>query len=147
MTSISTCVDDSHAAGIKEVTLWSDGSVHLEEKVSTCAWLFSTTARDKFTSACYVLQNIASISSYRSKLEGMYRGLKHISFLGLHPRRIHQWCDNEAAANDSKTPLPMPSAMLKPEADIILAMQHLRSQLDSTTVDCRHVYGHQDTCK
>lgn len=47
----------------------------------------------------------------------------------------------------ANTPLSSPAVMLKPEADIILAIQHLHSQMDHTTIDCRHVYGHQDTRK
>ena len=39
--------------------------------------------------------------------------------------------------------------MIKPDADLILvAIHHLRSQMETTTtVHCKHIYGHQDTRK
>ena len=40
-----------------------------------------------------------------------------------------------------------PSAMIQPDADILLAIHHLRNTFltNGTTVVCRHIYGHQDT--
>ena len=43
----------------------------------------------------------------------------------------------------SRDPLNKPSEMIKVDADIILVIYHLKSKLQ-LTVDCRHVYGHQD---
>ena len=48
--------------------------------------------------------------------------------------------------NDSNRPLPTPSAMGKPDADLLLAIHHLRDVMaTNATITCKHIYGHQDT--
>ena len=100
-----------------------------------------------YATACFLLSNISSSSSYRSELEGIFRSLKHVEYLSMAPAEIAHWCDNEAAVNKCMTPLWKPSAMIQPDADILLAIHHLRNtfRTTGTTVVCRHVYGHQDT--
>jgi hypothetical protein len=62
------------------------------------------------------------------------------------PKEIQQWCDNESAVSDSNHPLTTPSMMIKPDADILLAIHHLRSHMEQhCTIHCTHIYGHQDT--
>jgi len=127
------------------ITIGSDGSVYLAHEVAACAWMIAETP-ERSATACILLSNISSISSYRSELEGMYRSLIHVCQLGLTPQEIHQWCDNESAVNDSNRPLCTPGAMVKPDADILLAIHHLRTYMESRcTILCRHIYGHQDT--
>ena len=64
----------------------------------------------------------------------------------MTPLEIQQWCDNESAVNDSNRPLYTPSAMGKPDADLLLAIHHLRATMeDTSSIICRHIYGHQDT--
>jgi hypothetical protein len=127
------------------LTIGCDGSVYLKDEVAACAWMIADSESSKAT-ACFLLSNISSISSYRSELEGIYRSLLHVQYLGLTPLEIQQWCDNESAVNDSNRPLCTPSAMGKADADLLLAIHHLRSAMeDKTKIMCRHIYGHQDT--
>ena len=124
--------------------LGSDGSVRLADEVATCAWMVMDTD-SRYMQACFLLRNINSITSYRSELEGIYRGLRHIQFLDLNPVEIQQWCDSKSAVDNSNRDPPTPGAMIAPDADIILAIRHLRMQMDSSEITCRHVYGHQDS--
>jgi hypothetical protein len=122
-----------------------DGSVYLDQEVASCAWIIADED-EQTTSACFLLTNISSLSSYRSELEGIYHSLLHIRQLGITPREIQQWCDNESAVSDSKHPLITPTAMIKPDADVLLAIHHLRSHMERhCTIHCTHIYGHQDT--
>lgn len=98
-----------------------DGSVYLANEVAACAWMVAE-ASDKAMTACFLLTNISSISSYCSKLEGIYCSLVHVDQLDITPMELHQWCDNESAVNDSNKPLTTPGAMIKPDADILLAI-------------------------
>ena len=129
----------------EEITLGSDGSLHRDDKVMTCAWLLDCGGT--FATACYNITGTSSLSSYRSELEGMYRGLCTVQQMGLSTPLLRQWSDNQAAVDDSNTTLGTPADMLKPDADIIMAIHHVRAQLSTTTIVCRHVYGHQDTRK
>ena len=124
--------------------LGHDGLVHLADEVATCAWMVMDTD-STYMQACFLLQNVNSLTSYRSKLEGIYRGLRHIQFLNLKPVEIQQWCNSKSAVDNSNCELSTPGAMIAPDVDILLAIQHLRSQMISTTITCQHVYGHQDT--
>ena len=123
----------------------SDGSLYLHEQVATCAWL-NSAGDDEQVSACFLLANISSLSSYRVELEGIFRSLRHIGELGMTPREVAQWCDNLSAVESSNNPIFSPRGMLLPDADVILAIHHLKSRLPFL-VNCRHVYGHQDTRK
>ena len=124
--------------------LGSDGSVRLANEVATCAWMIMDS-EGNYAQACLLLRNINSLTSYRSELEGIYRGLRHIQHLNMTPTFIHQWCDSKSAVDNSNRDPPNPGAMIAPEADILLAIRHLRLQMAASTITCRHVYGHQDT--
>ena len=118
------------------LTIGSDGS---------CAWMIAAD-EDNNVTACFLMMKILSLSSYRSELEEIYRSLSHIQYLGMTPREIQHWCDNKSAVDDSNRPLSTPSAMGKPDADLILAIHHLRAIMETKmTVRCRHIYDHQDT--
>lgn len=106
------------------LTIGCDGSVYLANEVAACAWMVAENSEQAAT-ACFLLTNISSISSYRSELEGIYRSLVHIRQLGVTPRELHQWCDNESAVNDSNKPLLTLGTMIKPDADILLAIHRL----------------------
>lgn len=95
--------------------------------------------------ACYLLEPMTSLSSYRSKLEGIYRGLKQILASNLRPQQVMQWCDNKAAVDRSNVGLNYPGAMLTTDADILLAISHTQKEMTDTNFICRHVYGHQDS--
>lgn len=129
---------------IEVLEVGSDGSLHLQDKLAACAWILYSD-EDQQVRGCYLLEKMTSLSSYRCELEGMYRSLRQVLLADIKPDIIHQWCDNEAAVDRSNQSLFSPSCMIKPEADILLAMAMTRSQLDGTTIICRHVYGHQDT--
>lgn len=92
------------------------------------------------------MSNITSETSHRSELEGILCCAHHIKYLGLTPETITHVCDNEQAVKDSTVPPETPSAMIRAEGDIILAIHHLRSQLPCE-LDTRHVFAHQDTRK
>jgi hypothetical protein len=86
------------------------------------------------------------LSSHRSKLEGMYRGLVQVSHLDWRSKVVFQGCDNKAAINIMNRGLYTPSNMLAPDADAVLAIQHVRNTLEDTTeIICQHNYGHQDS--
>ena len=126
------------------LVLGSDGSVRLADEVATCAWMM-VDPEGNYAQACFLLRHINSLTSYRSELEGIYRGLRHIQHLKLSPSTIHQWCDSKSAVDNSNIDPPTPSAMIAPDADILLAIRHLRRQMAASTIVCKHVYGHQDS--
>lgn len=129
------------------LTVGSDGSVYLKDKVAACAWVI-TDSEDSRMTACFLMTNISSVSSYRSELEGIYRSLTHLQHLGITPQGVQHWCNNESAVNDCNKGLHTPAAMGKPDADLVLAIHHIRTIMEKRTrVVCQHIYGHQDTKK
>ncbi len=72
-----------------KIVLGSDGSVHLHDEVATEAWMIYQD-NDEFVTACVLLANMNSVSSYRTELEGMFRGLKHINRLQMTPTEVKQ---------------------------------------------------------
>jgi ribonuclease HI len=119
----------------------SDGSAHLRDKCAAGAWILATPEHE-FISACFLMSDTSSLTSYRIELEGIFRALKHIEYLGLKPTEIEQWCDNKAAVIKTEKELS-PKEMIAPEGDIILAIHALRAKLQ-VPITCNHVYGHQD---
>ena len=126
------------------LTIGSDGSVLLHEGKAACSWILHHSEKSQLR-ACYILEPMTSLSSYRSELEGIYRGLKQILTSRLTPQQVTQWCDNKAAVDRSNVGLNYPGAMLTADADILLAISHTRKEMTDTTFLCRHVYGHQDS--
>ena len=135
------------------ITIAGDGSVHIKEQVSAAAWLVTSgepgaAFEEEETAMATVLledvERVNATSSYRSEANNVFRGLAHIQYLGLTPKEVAQWCDNEQVVKDSETPLDTPKKMLHADADMILAIHHLRNRADFH-VTLRHVYGHQDT--
>jgi hypothetical protein len=92
------------------------------------------------------MENINSLTSHRIELEGIFRALHHLDYLNMTPKMVDQWCDNMQAIKDTTDPIIEPSSMLKAEADIILAIHHLKNRHPYQT-RIQHVYGHQDTKK
>lgn len=132
---------------IATITLGSDRSVHLSRKVAACAWMVHHN-EDQQARACVSLSGMSSLSSYRSKLEGIFRGLAYVTQLGINPQVIHQWCDNEAAVDQCNATYWTPGDMIRPDADILLTIAWLRThKMAAIQVLCRHLYGHQDTQK
>ncbi len=127
------------------LTIGSDGSVYIDQEVAACAWVIATDESSAI-SACFLLTNISSVSSYRSELEGIYRSLLHIQQLGITPMEIQMWFNNESAVSNSNSVISSPSKMTQPDADILLAIHHLRSEMERRCkIHCSHIYGHQDT--
>lgn len=127
------------------ITLGSDGSLYRRQRVATCAWALYV-ADGCLLKACYALEEMTSLSSYRSELEGMYRGLVQVSHLDWRPKVIFQGCDNKAAIDITNRGLQTPSDMLAPDADAVLAIHHVRNKMEDTTeIVCQHIYGHQDS--
>jgi hypothetical protein len=58
------------------ITIGSDGSVHLTHQVAACAWMIHNTD-EEYATACFLLSNISSMSSYCSKLEGILQPTPH----------------------------------------------------------------------
>lgn len=101
---------------------------------------------DQQARACVLLSGMLSLSSYRSELEGIFRGLTYVTQLGINPQVIHQWCDNEAAVDQCNATYRTPGDMIRPDADILLAIRWLRThKMAAIQVLCQHLYGHQDT--
>ena len=121
----------------------SDGSVYTYEQVASAAWML-TSGPDQQLMACYLLQGVNRVTSYRAELEGVYRALKQIEYKGLTPEQITQFCDNQRTVVRSMEGLYTPTEMIGPDADLVLAIQALKTKLDFP-VECKHVYGHQDS--
>jgi len=92
------------------------------------------------------MTNISSYTSHRIELEGIFRALHHLDLLNITPKMVEQWCYNKQAVKDSTTTPDGTSMMIKAEADIILAIHHLRNRFLFHT-NIKHIYGHQDTKK
>ena len=88
------------------------------------------------------MYDVNSCSSYRSELEGIYRTLKNVEYLGMTPEEVEHWCDNKTGVINSETRSTTPSTMIAPDADLVLAIHHLQSTI-KYTVKCHHIYGHQ----
>jgi hypothetical protein len=137
---------DSLNREAKQIKGASDGSLFREEKTMAAGWLFGN-GPDDMLSATFVISGITSLSSYRAELEGTFRLLKHIEYLGMTPEEVTQWCDNEGAvAATNKKAFYTPSEMLAPDADIILAIMHQKKNAMYSS-SCNHVLSHQDTKK
>jgi len=112
----------------------------------TAAWIIAGDETN-FTSACTVIRNVSSLSSYRAELEGTFRLLRHIDWLGLTPEEVRHWCDNKGAIKANKlTSISNPTGMLAPDADLILAIMDIKRKL-SANIKCRYVASHQDEKK
>jgi hypothetical protein len=122
----------------------SDGSLFRDKEVMTAGWILANDT-EHMTAAVFVISTVSSLSSYRAELEGTFRLLKHIEYLGLSPDEVKHWCDNEGAVSATNTDrFHTPSDMLAPDADIILAiLEHKRTS--HFTSKCVHVLSHQDT--
>ena len=130
---------------VETVTIASDGSTHLSHGVASCAWIIHQSPAHEIR-ACFLICGMTSLSSYRSELEGTYRALLQLQRSGLKPGIAYQWCDNKAAVDKTNTELYAPRDMLLPDADILLAIKHTRTQLErGTKLISRHIYGHQDS--
>jgi hypothetical protein len=121
-----------------------DASLHLAPNIATCAWVIENPKQSQIQAHANIL-NISSFTTYRSELEGIYRLLRHIQTLNLHPPSIRQWCDNKAAIDNATRGPTNPSQMTRPDADILLAISALRHKYSPCKITHRHVYGHQDT--
>jgi hypothetical protein len=112
---------DKMRSDTRKVIGGSNGSLYPDDKVMTAAWIVATD-EEHFTWACVVIQQVPSLSSYRAELEGTFRFLKHIEWLGLTPEEVRHWCDNKGAVKATKLmSIPTPSDMLAPDADLIQA--------------------------
>ena len=135
-------VRNTLCAPTDRVVMGSDGSVHLRDQVCTAAWLIHQDD-DHVLSAVVLLENISSVSSYRTELEGVFRCLYHLDHSGCSAAEAEHWCDNDRAVAGSNRPLTTPKGMLSADADVVLAIHALRQRLVHE-IPCRHVYGHQD---
>ena len=122
----------------------SDSSVHLADKVASAAWIIPTN-KEEYLKACFLMTNMESMNSYRGELEGAYRALYHVDYLGMEPEELLiQWFDNESGVNKLNKPLKTARDKIQPEADLFMAYHHLKSKLQCG-VRSKHVRGHQDT--
>ena len=69
--------------------------------------------------------------------------MKHLEYLNTTPREVRQWCNNKRSVISSREAPIITAGMIKADADLILAIHHLKNNL-KFPVECRHVYGHQD---
>ena len=126
------------------LNLVSDGSVHLAQRVVSCTWVVHQQDGSQLQVWVH-LEPMTSIPSYRSKLEGMYRGLCTLRHLGITAAILRQWCDSTAAVDGCNKRFLGPTALVAPDADVLLAIRFLLRQLGRTKVICRHIRRHQDT--
>ena len=121
----------------------SDGLVHLVQQTAAAAWIVAL-GTDFCMSAYYLMTNINAVSSYRSEVEGIFQSLKHLEYLNITPTKVRQWCNNERSVISSREISTRMAGMIQTDANIILAIHHLKNELHFP-VDCRHVYGYQDS--
>ncbi|KAL3762232.1 hypothetical protein ACHAWU_004770 [Discostella pseudostelligera] len=120
------------------VTVGSDGSVYIDKEVAACAWMIADSETCLCRRASYYLRFHPS-RPIEVNLK-VYTEVCDMSNISTSPHYIFN------NVNDSNKPLYTPSAMIKPDADLLLAIHHLRSQMERTiSITCRHIYGHQDT--
>ena len=96
--------------------------------------------------ACFLMEDVNHVTAYRSELEGIFRTLSQLNYLNMTPSEVLHWCDNEQSVASTAKPLSYAGGMLDADADLVLAIHTLKSELPFP-VDCRHVYGHQDDKK
>lgn len=132
-----------HNLHTENIVLGSDGSVHIANEAAAAAWIIHA-GPDEEMQAVVLTAGMTSLSAYRTELEGVFRCLKHVKYLGLTHRDIKQWCDNKQAVISVDQPIYSPAGMVGADADIVLAIHHLISN-EEWTHQIRHVYAHQDT--
>ena len=138
---------DISATSLIPVKGGSDGSLYPEDRVMTAAWIVAEDEAPNFTSACTVIRNVSSLSLYRAELEGTFRLLRHIDWLGLAPEEVRHWCNNKGAVKANQLQaIPTPTHMLAPDANLLLAIMATKAKL-ATNIKCRYVAGHQDERK
>ncbi|KAL7532592.1 hypothetical protein ACHAWF_004182 [Thalassiosira exigua] len=122
----------------------SDGSCHLYHQIAGAAWIIEDGDKSK-DEACILLHGkTTSCSAFCWELEGMFRSLYHLNQLGLTPKEVFQWCDNERAVYSSNNLPHTPKEVMASDADVIMAIHDLKSRLPFP-VSGKHVYDHQDT--
>jgi hypothetical protein len=71
------------------------------ESLSPGKVIFDSLNRDastiKGTSDGSLFKEEKTMTADRAKLEGTFRLLKHIEYLGMTPLEVIQWCDNKGA--------------------------------------------------
>ena len=122
-----------------------DGSVHLRQQVAAASWLIAQD-EEHILKATYLLEGINAVSSTRAEKESIYRLLRYVNDNSLKPSRITNWVDNEQAVLSSNNPLTNPSQLIRPDADLDMAIAHEKSKMDCE-VQHIHIYGHQDSKK
>ena len=90
------------------------------------------------------MKNTPSTTSYQAELEETFCLLKHIKLCGTEPTKVEQWCDKLRAIRSTDVEIWSPKGISKPDADIILAIHHLKKDLPNVK-ECKHVYVHKDT--
>ena len=110
------------------LTLISDGSVHLVQRVATCAWVVHQQDGSQLQ-ACVHLEPMTSISSYQSELEGMYRGLCTLRHLGIMAAILRQWCDSTSVVDGCNKRFLGPTDLVAPDANVLMAVGFLLQQL------------------
>ena len=131
----------------ERLILSSDGLLHLYQQVAAMAWITSSGPKD-FMSATIIMENISLHTSQRIELEEIFCALHHLDCLNMTPKMVDQWCNNMQAVKDTSNPIQTPSGMLKTDADIILAIHHLKNRHPyQTRISRVYEYEHQDTKK
>ena len=105
----------------------SNRSVHLFQKVLTSTWIL-TVGSDEQMAACFLLTDFNLVTSYRSKLEGIFRALKIIehSKIKICILNFLHWCDNEQSVIDSQYASSCPTDMNRADKDLVLSTHHLK---------------------
>jgi len=78
-------------------------------------------------SATFLLENINSITSFRSECGGVFRSIAHMDQLNMTPTEVKHWCDNKVTVQKSCILPSNPQQMIQADADIILAIHHIKS--------------------
>jgi hypothetical protein len=72
----------------------SDGSINYIHQTAAAAWIIAED-KDKWIQAAFLMTDVSSLTSYRAELEGIFRSLYHMDYLGMEPTQtVTQWCDN-----------------------------------------------------
>ena len=98
------------------------------KKIGSAAWVIQEDAQKDMT-ACFLMKSISSTTSYRAELEKALCSIKHIKLCGIESMEVEQWFNNLRAVHSTNEEIWGPRGMGKPEADIILAINHLEKDL------------------
>ena len=123
-----------------KLTLVSDASVHINNNTAAGAWQLYRS-KDQKRRISQLLEPQDHSHSYRHELETFHLALKDADTQLKHPHQITQYMDCEAALKKLSMPIYKPGHTMVTDADIIMAHNQLKANLQHTVTE-KWVMGH-----